>query len=200
MSYDISLINRKTGKSCTMAKQRIRGGTVPAEYDEITGRLVHAPQTSCDINITYNYSPYYHDATQGDENFAHEETFHGKPEIEYGVRGLYGKTAKESIPMLEKMISEIDRMNKDENGEWKISIHVRHHYFYKDGKECNDPIHAMLHDKIKLIQKDEKYSVSEGDTSDYWEATAANAMIPLMDMLNMALTNMNNPDAVWDGD
>lgn len=59
--------------------------------------------------------------------------------------------------------------------------------------------YAPIH-KTKLIQKDEKYSVSEGDTSDYWEATAANAMIPLMDMLNMALTNMNNPDAVWDGD
>lgn len=200
MSYDISLIDRKTGKSCTMPKQKIRGGTVPAEYDEMTGCMFQIPQNTCDINITYNYSTYYHEATDGDKRFAYEEKYHEMEEIEYGIRGLYEKTAKESIPMLHDMISKISSLYKDKNGNWKTSKHIKHRYFYKDGRECKDVIYAMFFEKVELTKLDEEYKISEGDTSDYWEETAANAIIPLMDMLNMALFNADNPDAVWDGD
>lgn len=199
MSYDISLIDRITGKSLTMPKQKIRGGTVPAEYDERTGRLVHAPQALCDVNITYNYSPYYYEATKNDDDFAHEEDGYDN-EIVYGIRGLYGKTAKASIPMLERMIAKIDLLNKDKDGNWNISERTRHHYYYQDGTKCDNPIKAILDEKTKLKTQEERYIVSEGNTNDYWEATAANAIIPLMDMLNMALANVNNPDAVWTGD
>lgn len=181
-----------------MAKKLIRGGTVPAEYSESVGHLVQIPQTSCDVNITYNYAQYFYDATQGDDDFAHEEPY--EDELVYGIRGLYGKTAKESIPMLQRMIARVDWENKDENGNWITRIRTRQHHFYKNETECKDPIDAILREKTEIITKEEQYTVSEGDIADYWEATAANAIISLKDMLTMAVANEDNPDAVWTGD
>lgn len=198
MSYDISLVNGITGTPCTMAKKLIRGGTVPAEYDKSTGRLVQVSQTDCNVNITYNYSQYFYNATQDDPDFAHEEPY--EEEIVYGIRGLYGKTAKESIPMLKSMIARIDWANKDEEGNWITRIRTKQQYFYKDGTECKDPIRTILHGETGIITKEEQYTVSEGDTTDYWEATAANVIIQLKDMLAMAIENENNPDAIWTGD
>ena len=45
----------------------------------------------------------------------------------------------------------------------------------------------------------EEYTVmvSEGDTDDYWEATAVNAIKPLHQLIAMAKMR---PDGVWDGD
>lgn len=185
MSYDISLIDKKINKPCPMPKQKIRGGTVPAEINHETGLLVQSPQMKCEINITYNYSDYY-------EIFIDD--------VDHGIRGLYGKTAKESIPILEKMIEDITARYQDENHNWKTKTCTRTHYYYEDGTECNDIIKALLNEHAELSKVDEKYQISEGDTSNYWETTAANALIPLTDMLNMALYNINNKDAVWDGD
>lgn len=185
MSYDISLIDKVIHKPCSMSKQKIRGGTVPAEIDPATGLLVQSSQTECHINITYNYSPYY-------EIFIDD--------VDYGIQGLYGMTAKESIPVLEKMIEDISKRYQDENHNWKTKTGTRTHYYYKDGTECNDIITAYLKERAELNKVEEKYQISEGDTSNYWEATAANALIPLTDMLNMALYNINNKDAVWEGD
>lgn len=42
-----------------------------------------------------------------------------------------------------------------------------------------------------------EYEVNEGDTSDYWLATTANALKPLYQLL--ALAKMR-PDCIWDGD
>lgn len=41
------------------------------------------------------------------------------------------------------------------------------------------------------------YDISEGDTSDYWMDTAANAIRPLHQLI--ALAKMR-PDCIWDGD
>ena len=105
MSYDIDLVNRKTRETVSMNRpQFIRGGTVPAVLDEATGRLVQTTQRDASINITYNYSSYFYEATEGDERFAHKDS---DGEVEYGIRGLYGKSALESIPMLKDMIARI---------------------------------------------------------------------------------------------
>lgn len=42
-----------------------------------------------------------------------------------------------------------------------------------------------------------EFEVSEGDTSDYWQPTAANALKALYQLV--ALAKMR-PDCVWDGD
>lgn len=36
--------------------------------------------------------------------------------------------------------------------------------------------------------------------SNYWTATAANAIRPLQDMIVMASDNLTESDIVWDGD
>ena len=112
MSYDIELKNKVTGETAKMRHpQYVRGGTVRAVMDERTGQLVQAEQVEADINITYNYSHYYYEATDGDIRFAHDKVSAyyadgttGPVKTEYGIRGLYGKTPAESIPMLIDMI------------------------------------------------------------------------------------------------
>lgn len=206
MSYDIELRNQLTRKVAKMRHpQYIRGGTVPARMNPLTGQLEQDEQMNANINITYNYSHYYDEATDGDERFAHDEVTAyyadgstGPIETVYGIRGLYGKTPKESLPMLSDMICKIEQRYKDKNGEWIKTKRTKIKY-YKDGVEHDYPIEEMLHG-IKFEKKEEIYMVSEGDMSNYWEATAANAIKPLMDMIVMATDNLLEKDVVWDGD
>ena len=58
---------------------------------------------------------------------------------------------------------------------------------------------AIMH-KEKKKKKEVTYMVNEGDMSDYWQATAANAIKPLQDMIVMATDNLTEKGIVWDGD
>ena len=91
--------------------QYVRTGNLCAVTEPVTGKLAPAEQTEADIDITYNYSRYYYEATDGDIWFAHEDVSayyadetQGPAETEYGIRGLYDSTSAESIPMLMDMI------------------------------------------------------------------------------------------------
>lgn len=206
MSYDIELINKETKEVAKMEHpQYIRGGTVPAKMNMETCRLEHDIQVEARINITYNYSRYYYEATEGDERFAHDEVSAyyadgttGPIETQYGIRGLYGKTPSESIPMLMSMIINIENKYKNEKGEW-IETERKKVAYFKNGVELDNPISEILHGEY-LDRKEEKYMISEGDTSDYWQATAANAIKPLLDMLVMATDNLLEKDVIWSGD
>ena len=56
----------------------------------------------------------------------------------------------------------------------------------------------MVFKGVECVSKEEvEFEVSEGDTADYWLATAANALKPLYQLI--ALARMR-PDCVWDGD
>lgn len=79
--------------------------------DSATGKLAPAEQTEADIDITCNYSHYYYEVADGDIRFAHEEVSayyadetQGPAETEYDIRGLYGSTSAESIPMMMNII------------------------------------------------------------------------------------------------
>ena len=193
MSYDIELKNKVTGETAKMRHpQYVRGGTVPARLNPATGELEQAEQAEAHINITYNYSHYYYEATDGDPRFAHDKVSayyadgtHGPIVTEYGIRGLYGKTPAESIPMLMDMITKIRQKYTDENGEW-----IETERTLKNGQEIPE------HEEVDAIL----YLVNEGDMSNYWTATAANAIKPLMDMIVMATDNLTEKDVVWDGD
>jgi hypothetical protein len=80
MSYDIELLD-PVDKSCAQfdEKHQMRGGTYAV-----------GGTTSAHLNITYNYGQIFRDK-MGDE----------------GIRTIYGMTALESIPILEKAISEL---------------------------------------------------------------------------------------------
>lgn len=79
--------------------------------DPVTGKLAPAEQTEAAIDITCNYSHYYYEVADGDIRFAHKEVSvyyadetQGPAETEYGIRGLYGSTPAEPIPMLMDVI------------------------------------------------------------------------------------------------
>jgi len=74
------------------------------------------------LNITYNYANYYYDATEGDDRFF-GKLWYDEPK-NLGIRGIYGKTGAESIPMLQEMIERIKPMPDEEcpadcKGYWK---------------------------------------------------------------------------------
>lgn len=202
MSYDIELINRKTKQPLLLSQpQYIRGGTVKAELDE-NGNLVQTKETEASINITYNYSHYYVEATRDDRRFFKQEAnAEGNvTENSAGIRGLYGKTAAESLPMLRDMIERIKKKYMDqETGKWSVTKRKKVHFYDENGVEYKDPINAIIN-SLPYRKEEEIYEVSEGDTSNYWEGTAANAIIPLMDMLYMAVEHLFDEEAVWDGD
>ena len=202
MSYDIELINRKTKQPLLLSQpQYIRGGTVKAELDE-NGNLIQAKETEASINITYNYNHYYVEATRDDRRFFKQEAdAEGNVmESSAGIRGLYGKTAAESLPMLTDMIERIKRKYMDqETGKWSVTKRKKVHFYDENGIEYKDPINAILN-SLPYRKEEEVYEVSEGDTSNYWESTAANAIIPLMNMLHMAVEHLSDKEAVWDGD
>lgn len=202
MSYDIELINRKTKQPLLLSQpQYIRGGTVKAKLDE-NGNLVQTKETEASINITYNYSHYYVEATMDDRRFFKQEADAEGNVMENsaGIRGLYGKTAAESLPMLRDMIERIKKKYMDqETGKWSVTKRKRFIFYDENGVEYKDPINAILN-KLPYREEEEVYEVSEGDTSNYWEGTAANAIIPLMNMLHMAVEHLSDEEAVWDGD
>lgn len=208
MSYDIELKNKVTNETAKMRHpQYVRGGNVPARLNPMTGELEQAEQAEAHINITYNYSHYYYEATDGDQRFAHDKVSahyadgtHGPIKTEYGIRGLYGKTPAESIPMLMDMIEKIKQNYTDENGEW-IETERTKTIYLRNGKEISEreEIDAILHHTYDE-KKEIKFMVNEGDMSNYWTATAANAIKPLMDMIVMASDNLTEKDVVWSGD
>ena len=194
MGYSIELIDRKTEKVVHLEnKEFLRSGLVPVIYDETSGHLIPQGSQEASLSVTYNYSKYYYEATEGDDRFANPND--GK--IEYGIRGLYGKTAWESIPMLKDMIQRIELKYRP-NGEWLQTTRKKKVYLDPATGKQYHPVEALgIAASLQKIEK--SYAVSEGDTSNYWEETAANAILPLRDMLRLA-KQFADEDAVWSGD
>lgn len=90
MSYDISLIDPKTGKSAELPfAMRLVGGTVPV-----------GGTTVADVNITYNYSKHFSRLFGVD-----------------GIRTLYGKSGRETLQMLTDAALSLEN-NVDVNDYW----------------------------------------------------------------------------------
>ena len=81
MSYSIYLVDKNTRETLT--------ADFSSTSREGTYCLSDSPTRRCEFNITYNYRPFFVKTIDKDE----------------GIRKLYGMTAKESIPVLEKAIS-----------------------------------------------------------------------------------------------
>jgi hypothetical protein len=175
----------------------IRSSTVAATLQS-NGVLRPCVQSDASINVTYNYGRYYYETAKGDKRFSYLSS---EGNTEYGIRGLYGKTASESISMLADMCNRIKSRYTDDTGKWIITKRKARRYFDENGDEIKDIITASLQGK-SYTSEEYEYEVSEGDTSNYWEATAANAIEPLLNMILFATDSLANPnsDAVWDGD
>jgi hypothetical protein len=80
MSYDICLKNPKTGKPIQFEERhQLKGGTYEAGGSHEAW-----------LNVTYNYSEHLSRVLE-----------------EKGIRVLYGKTGKDSVPILKKAISKM---------------------------------------------------------------------------------------------
>ena len=93
-----------------------------------------------------------------------------KEVYEKGIRQIYGLSGVDSISILENMIATItDKYKKDD--VWTSTKRTKVICYNEEG--------------------------NEGDTSDYWMATAANAIRPLHQLIVLAKMR---PDCIWDGD
>ncbi|MBE5851286.1 MAG: hypothetical protein E7298_14355 [Lachnospiraceae bacterium] len=203
MSYDISLVDRVTGEVVQLPfKHLMIGGTFAADYDPVEDRFTPKPISDAKLNITYNYSHYYYDATDGDPRFAHDEVSEyqtdgtqGPMQSEYGIRGIYGKSGAESIQMLKDMIERIEAKYKPD-GKWIETARHRVKYFDNHDRELNIvDIIGRPEDSYTKSEYDE--TISEGPNTNYWEETAGNAIRPLWQLMTMAQLR---PDGVWSGD
>lgn len=194
MSYDIQLVDPVTKEPLhTNVTHDMRGGMYAL-----------GGTTELWLNITWNYAHYYYEATDEDKRFAHEEisgyNADGTPgpvKTEYGIRGIYGKTGAVSIPMLKDMIDRIEKKYKTADGKWKSARRKRRVVYDEDGYRTKMDVYEAIRGNIKYTVKTEEYDISEGDTSDYWKETAANAIRPLHQLIAMAQIR---PDGVWEGD
>lgn len=199
MSYDIRIVDKTTkDEQYLPVPMFVRGGTVPASYNKYTGQLEQTQSEEAHVNVTYNYARYYYEATEGDDRFLNGTD----GERHYGIRGLYGKTPSESIPMLQDVVRRIKDKYTDQDGNWITTRRTRTRVYDKDGNEIDEhPIVIALTRKDDIASyKDEEYEVYEGDTSNYWEPTAQNAILPLMNMIAMASQFFTEDNLMWDGD
>ena len=192
MSYDISLKDPVTKETIELKEPHfIRGGTYAVGG---TKELW--------LNVTYNYGHYYYEATDKDPRFAHDEVScyyadgtTGPIKTEYGIRGIYGKTGAESIPMLEDMIQRItEKYQKD--GEWIVTKRTKARFYDENGQEQEDYVRLIMSGQ-KYTKEEYEVEISEGPNSNYWEDTAANAIRPLHQLIAFAKMR---PDGIWDGD
>lgn len=196
MGYSIELINQKTKQTVLLKnKEAIRSSTVLCEWDSSKEQLIPQFSHEASLGITYNYANYYYEATDNDSRFMHERTYDS--ESQYGIRGIYGKTAWESIPMLRDMIKRIELKYRP-HGEWLQSVRKRKVYVDLNTGKHYGPVEAISID-VPLKEIEETYTVNEGDTSNYWKATAANAILPLKHMLRIAKEFVDQ-DVIWNGD
>ena len=190
MSYDIFLADRVTKQVVELPFAHIMtGGTYQAEYDYATDTFSKKPITEAWLNVTWNYAPYYYEGSRSDDRFE------GK-----GIRGIYGKTGLESIPMLNSLIDNIMSKYKDSDGDWITT--VRDKTIYRD--MFDNEVSLNIYIKSIINGTSAQYSIEtgteevwEGYTNDYWSATAANAIKPLYQLIAMAKLR---PDCIWLGD
>ena len=195
MSYDIYLTERVSGETIKLPiKHMMTGGTYQADYDERTKTFSPAAIQDAWLNITYNYSRYYYEAAEGDDRFYGVEDWNDEGYHNCGIRGIYGKTGLDSIPMLRDLASRIESKYK-QDGEWITTKRKMTVFRDMEGKERH-PLET-LGNETEYTKEEFEEEVNEGIDSDYWKSTAGNAIKPLYQLLVFAELR---PDGVWDGD
>ena len=140
MSYDISLKDPVTRKTIVLDYPHFMTG----------GTFAIGGTNELWLNITYNYSSYYYEVTDGDDRFAHDEVSAyyadgtcGPVKTEYGIRGIYGKTGAQSIPMLRDMILRIENKYKV-NGEWVENEGPKEYYWDDTAGNAIKPLYQLI--------------------------------------------------------
>lgn len=214
MSYDLYLRDRVTGECLKVPGHLMYGGNIKGHFNEV-GEFVPATTEEAYLNITYNYGRYYCEAFPGagDGGDQHEADAakYGITDVHGGIRSLNGLSGVTAVPLLEEMARRIEEKYKDIDG-WICTERQKAWYENKQNPaKKKDPAEMLMefimlkrdglsdeqaakHIDERWTKRERKVLVSEGDTGDYWEATAANAIRPLYQLI--ALSQLR-PDGVW---
>lgn len=172
MGYSLWLEDKETGIICRRKKPEVDLGNM----------LCIGGSDLMEFNITYNYAPYYDKAVRFQEN---------------GIRTIYGMSGKDSLPLLNELIKDIKDRYTDENGNWSKTTRVEKTWYYNEKKiNMLEAFELVTKDK-KIKIKEEVIEIDEGDTSDYWKVTAANAYEAILELICMA---KECPEGIWNGD
>lgn len=196
MSYDIYLKERVSGETIQLPiKHMMTGGTYRADYDSKTGQFTPASIEDAWLNITYNYGRYYYEAAEGDERFYGDDGRDGYSNL--GIGGIFGKTGADTISMLNDLANRIEEKYK-QDGEWITTRRKETIYRDKEGNEIDFISYMKANNRNEDCSLEEReVDVNEGPNDDYWQATAANAVKPLYQLLVFAQLR---PDGVWFGE
>lgn len=213
MSYDLYLRDRVTGGCLQVPGHLMYGGNIRCA--ERGGVLVPDVTTEAYLNITYNYSRYYHEAFPGAsedmERHSEDAERYGIADPDGGIRSLNGLTGVQAVPLLNEMIRRIKARYKDIEGWVDTRRQEVWYQSRKDPSVRKDPTDMFVelirlkrdgltdaqageHIDARWEKHESTVLVSEGDTGDYWKDTAANAIRPLYQLI--ALSQMR-PDGVW---
>lgn len=214
MSYDLYLRDPVTKETLEVTGHLMYGGNIPCV--EVNGQLVPTTSTEAYLNITYNYAPYYYEAFPGKEDnerqFDADSRDFGITDEQGGIRSLNGITGAEAVRLLRQMILRITDKYKPDGKNW-IETERDESYYIRRGNPGTKIDPWTVFKENRLLERDglseeqaereirrryerveKKITVSEGATGDYWQATAANAIKPLYQLI--ALSQMR-PDGVW---
>lgn len=187
MGYSMCMVD-SSGKVVSLRKSiQQYGSVIQVDMD-----MNPVPLETAETNITYNYATYFYEATEGDDRFL-------VGGINGGIRGIYGKPIPEAQAMVSTMIERIRRKYTDKKGKWLTKTVEDNHYYDQYGCEVTVEkyLFRSLEDPIRKVSNTKV--ISEGDTSDYWMATAANAVKALNKLIEI-MANCDDPNAVWEGD
>ena len=145
MSYSISLVDKETGKTLELPTGLLaKSNNVPVKFDKNSGYFSPIAFTYAELNITYNYSKYFREANEN------------------GIRVIYGKTAEESLKILEDMKEKIlEKYYDKDTCQWLISVKERNRYFDKYGNEITNPI-SLVFDRKKNAECTVNYPDPQG--------------------------------------
>lgn len=215
MSYDLYLRSPVNGKVLEVPPHMMFGGNIPMQKEGDEWAV--APSSEAYLNVTYNYAPYYYDAFPSEEDnpakYNTDASRYGLHKNTGGIRAICGLTGAEAVPVLEEMISRIIGKHRHPDGTWETTKRLRSYFVdLRTGTRKEDSFFpfgeiAKLSkrgiswaDASKMVkdryeEHEEEYWVDEGsDGGSYWEATAANALKPLHQLI--ALSKLR-PDGVW---
>ena len=200
MGYDLRLAHSLTGRTITLNKGlMVHSNNVPVEYDAETGMFTQIPSDMATLGITYNYAKYYNEATEGDSRFDFTDDEGIKRN---GLYGLNDKTPAEAIELIGVMIQRIREKYTDDNDMWVLSKREKTIYSNKDGVEVDysEVLRRALNGEDiseNYTIREETYYICENDTTDYWEATAMNAILSLQAIVKISLQCIAE-DCYWE--
>lgn len=157
------------------------------------------------VFVSDNLTRYFTEACRGDERFAFEKVNpssysrikNGMLKTSYGLAGLYGKRAKDTVDMLEDIKAKIKRKYM-KNGEWiTTQINVTYYFNAETEEELEwEDIEEQGLEEDEYFSEEGIMQRYEGYSENKWVSSAFNACRVIDELLELC---KDHPEGVWDG-